>query len=207
MTETLVQQTFQESSYFNKPVPDLGEHRSSRLAYDQGRLEIMTPLPDHEDNKEIIGDLIKILLEAFDLEFRSLGSTTFKKPMAQGVEPNQCFYIEHEAAIRGKARIDLTVDPPPDLVIEIDITSRTALGLYAALGVPELWRFEGGILQINVLVGEGYQAVDESPHFPGLGLRAAIPLYLAESKVVGRNRVMNQFRDWVKGCKAEFDKG
>ncbi|MEA5417830.1 Uma2 family endonuclease [Spirulina sp. CCNP1310] len=192
---------------FEAILADLGEHRSSRLTYDQGQLEIMTPLPEHEDNKEIIGNLVKILLEAFDLEFRSLGSTTFKKPMAQGVEPDQCFYIDHEPDIRGKSRLDLTVDPPPDLVIEIDITSRTAPALYAALGVPELWRFEGGVLQINVLVGDGYQEVEKSPLFPGLALKAAIPLYLAESKVLGRNRVMKQFRDWVRVCQIELGNG
>lgn len=78
---------------FEAILEELGDRRAARLAYDNGILEIMTPLPEHEDNKEIIGDLVKPLLEELDIEFRSLGSTTFKnRIMAQGVEPDQCFY-------------------------------------------------------------------------------------------------------------------
>ena len=106
---------------------ELGEHRAARIAYNRGILEIMTPLPEYEFNKEIIGDLVKALLEELDIEFRSLGSTTFKnQAMAQGIEPDKCFYIENERKIRGKKRLDLTIDPSPDLALEIDITSRTS---------------------------------------------------------------------------------
>ena len=88
----------------------------------------MTPLPEHENDKEIIGDLVKALLEELDIEFRALGSTTFKnQAMTKGIEPDQCFYIEHERSIRGKKNVDLTVDLPPDLALEVDITSRTHL--------------------------------------------------------------------------------
>jgi Uma2 family endonuclease len=133
--------TWQE---FESILNELGDHRSTRIAYEDGTLEMMMPLPEHEDDKEIVGDLIKALLEELDIEFRSLGSTTFKKFQAQGLEPDQCFYIQNERIIRGKKRIDLSVDPPPDLAIEIDVTSRTHPSIYAALGVPELWRFEQG---------------------------------------------------------------
>lgn len=112
----------------------------------------MTPLPEHEDDKEIIGDLVKALLEELDIEFRSLGSTTYKnQAMLKGIEPDLCFYIQNELAIRGKKRLDLTVAPPLDLVIEIDITSRSHSSIYQALGVPELWRFEQDKLQTNLL--------------------------------------------------------
>ncbi|MEA5504320.1 Uma2 family endonuclease [Halotia wernerae UHCC 0503] len=142
---------------------ELGEHRSARVAYDNGILEIMTPLPEHEDDKEIISDLIKVLLEELDIEFRSLGSTTYKKQsMLQGIEPDQCFYIQNEPAIRGKKRLDLTVDPPPDLALEINITSRTHPDIYQALGVPELWRFKQSSLQINVLQDGEYVESDIS---------------------------------------------
>ena len=111
---------------FEAILKDLGEHRSSRVAYDKGTLEIMTPLPEHETNKVLIGDLVKILLEELDIKFWPLGSTTFKnEEMVKGIEPDDCFYIQNEAAVRGKKRLNLTVDPPPDLVLEIDVTSRT----------------------------------------------------------------------------------
>lgn len=187
--------TWQE---FETILDELGDDRGSRLAYDQGLLEIMVPLPEHEDDKEIIGDLIKALLEELDIEFRSLGSTTFKKSTVQGLEPDQCFYIQNERAIRGKKRIDLRVDPPPDLAIEIDVTSRTHTSLYEALLVPELWRFDQGNLQINVLEFGKYKEVLESPNFPGLDLRQMIPHYLGESKILGRNKVLKAFRQQIR---------
>ncbi|XPM60208.2 MAG: Uma2 family endonuclease [Leptolyngbya sp. IPPAS B-1204] len=183
---------------FETILDELGDHRGSRLAYDNGLLEIMMPLPEHEDDKEIIGDLIKALLEELDIEFRSLGSTTFKRPTTQGLEPDQCFYIQNEATIRGKKRIDLTVDPPPDLAIEIDVTSRSHPSIYEALQVPELWRFDQGNLQINRLNFGKYQEVLESPNFPGLDLKQVIPHYLKESKTLGRNKVLKAFRQWVR---------
>lgn len=187
--------TWQE---FETILDELGDHRGARLAYANGMLEMMMPLPEHEDDKEIIGDLIKALLEELDIEFRSLGSTTFKKAQTQGLEPDQCFYIQNEAAIRGKQRIDLTVDPPPDLAIEIDVTSRTHPSIYAALGVPELWQFNQGTLQIHVLQGDRYTLVAESPNFRGFPLASVLPHYLAESKTVGRNKVLKAFRQWVR---------
>jgi Uma2 family endonuclease len=127
-------------SAFEEILAELGEHRAARLSYSQGRLEIMVPLAEHESDKKIIGNLVEILLEEFNLEFWALGSTTFKnEQMIQAVEPDECFYIQHEAAVRGKKRLDLTIDPPPDLAIEIDITSRTQFDNYEQLGVLELW--------------------------------------------------------------------
>lgn len=137
---------------FENILEELGESRAARVSYSKGLLEIMTPLPEHEDDKVMIGDLVKALLEELDIEFRSLGSTIFKnQEMLQAVEADDCFYIQNEAAVRGKKRIDLSIDPPPDLAIEIDITSRTRFNNYEALGVPELWRYDGQKLQINVL--------------------------------------------------------
>lgn len=185
---------------FERILDDLGEHRGTRLAYNCGFLEIMTPLPEHEHNKEIISDLVKVLLEELDIEFCPLGSTTFKKDSLQGLEPDQCFYIQNEAKIRGKNRLDLTIDPPPDLAIEIDITSRTHPKIYAALNVPELWRFEHGKLQINVLKNGAYEVVEESLIFPGFELSKMIPQYLAESKIAGRNATFKKFRKWVQAA-------
>jgi Uma2 family endonuclease len=188
--------TWQE---FEKILEELGEHRAARVAYNRGVMEITTPLPEHEDNKEIIGDLVKALLEELDIEFRSLGSTTFKNPkMAQGIEPDQCFYIQNESKIRGKKRLDLTVDPPPDLALEIDITSRTHPSIYEALKVPELWRFEDNKLQINILQDGCYVESQESLNFPSLPLIQIIPQYLEQSRTAGRNATLKAFRRWVQ---------
>ncbi len=183
---------------FEHILEELGEHRASKIAYHHHILEIMTPLPEHESNKEIISDLIKILLEELDIEFLSLGSTTFKNQfMQQGIEPDNCFYIENEAKIRGKDRLDLTVDPPPDLALEIDITSRTHREIYSILGVRELWRFENGKLEINVLENNNYKQVEYSPHFPNFSLNEFLPYYLQKVKQIGRNKTIKEFRQWV----------
>ena len=179
-------------------IEELGEHRAARIAYDRGILEIMSPLPEHEFDKEIISDLVKALLEQLDVEFISLGSTTFKNQfMAQGIEPDQCFYIQNEAVIRGKKRLDLTIDPPPDLALEIDITSRTHLNIYQGLQVPEVWRFENGILQINLLQNGVYVESKSSLNFPNLPLIEVIPESLQKSRTIGRNATLKAFKNWV----------
>jgi Uma2 family endonuclease len=184
---------------FETILEELGEHRSARIAYDNELLEIMTPLPKHETDKVVIGDFIKAILEELDIEFYPLGSTTFKKEiMGQGIEPDDCFYIQNEDKVRGKERIDLTIDPPPDLALEIDVTSRTYPQIYAALGVPELWRFEKGELEINVLQEQTYIEVEFSPTFPDLPLKEVIPQYLKQVKLIGRNKAMKAFRAWVR---------
>jgi Uma2 family endonuclease len=184
---------------FEEILDELGDHRAARVAYADRDLEIMTPLPEHEDDKEITSDLVKALLEELETEFRCLGSTTFKnEKMAQGIEPDQCFYIQNERIIRGKKRLDLSIDPPPDLALEIDLTSRTHPNIYEKLRVPELWRFEQGTLQINILQGDQYAIASESQIFPGLNLREAIPKYLKQSKTEGRNVTLKAFRKWIR---------
>jgi Uma2 family endonuclease len=184
---------------FENILADLGEHRSARVAYSHGTLEIMAPLPEHESAKEHISDLVKALLEELDIEFLALGSTPFKNElMEQGIEPDQCFYIQNEAAVRGKDRLDLQIDPPPDLAIEIDVTSRTHPDIYRALRVPELWRFEKGALHIYHLQGSNYSEVSESSTFPGLALQTVIPQYARQMKTAGRNRAMKAFRGWLR---------
>jgi Uma2 family endonuclease len=184
---------------FETILAELGEHRASRLSYSNGTLEIIVPLPEHEIGKVLIGDLVKILLEELELEFWSLGSTTLKNSnMAQGLEADDCFYIQNEGAVRGKNRIDLATDPPPDLAIEIDITSRTQLNNYAALGVPELWRYNGRNLQIRVLQDGKYIQADRSLQFPNFPIADLIPEYIGRSKTAGRNVAMKAFRSLVR---------
>lgn len=185
---------------FEQILDELGNSRASRLAYYRGMLEIMVPLAAHEDGKILISNLVEILLEELDIEFRNLGSTTFKRrDMASGVEPDACFYIQHEAVIRGKNKIDANFDPPPDLAIEIDITSVSEIkkSSYEALGVPELWIYDGRSLQIYVLQHQ-YVATHQSQIFPNLPIVEVIPQYVAESKVQGRNAAIKAFRAWVQ---------
>lgn len=139
------------------------------------------------------------MLEIVDHDWESLGSTTFKREeMVAEAEPDDCYYIEHHAAVRGKQRLDLTVDPPPDLVIEVDITSATRLHAYEALGVAEWWRYADEQLTIFVLHGDHYNATDRSPTFPHVPLVEELPRFIALSRTAGTRAMLRAFRTWVR---------
>lgn len=184
---------------FETILTELGEHRAARLSYSNGRLEIMVPLPEHEKAKEIIGDMVKILLSERGINYESLGSTTLKNErMTQAVEPDTCFYIQNSALIIGKNRLDLTVDPPPDLAIEIDLTYRTQFNNYQILGVPELWRYAGGGLKINVLQDGQYVESDSSPTFPDIPIIQLVNRYVQQSQVSASSQAIQAFKTWVQ---------
>jgi Uma2 family endonuclease len=184
---------------YEQILEELGEHRSAKLSYSNGILEIMTPLFIHENTTGLIGDFVKVLLDELELDYELSRSTTFKnQQMNQGVEPDDSFYIKNCFKIRGKERIDLTIDPPPDLAIEIDITSRTQLDNYQILGVPELWRYNGKRLQINLLQNDKYIKSQNSSIFPDFDLVNKIPQLLEQSKQIGSAKILKEFRAWVK---------
>jgi Uma2 family endonuclease len=111
---------------FENLLTDLGESRAARIAYDNGTLEIMTPLPEHEYYKENISIAIQDIAFVLDMDYESLGSTTWRKQAKMaGIEADNCFYFQHEPQIRGKLEYDLNCDPPPDLALEIDLTSKS----------------------------------------------------------------------------------
>jgi Uma2 family endonuclease len=183
---------------FEAILEELGDRRASRLAYSKGTLEIRMPLPKHEKAKAIIGDLVKILLEETETDCENFASSTFKrKDMAQGIEPDDCFYIQNYAQMIGKDRVDLTIDPPPDLAIEVDVTSRTQLDAYRALGVPELWRYEEGNLRIDVLVNGEYRESQVSSTFPDFPVPIIVQ-FVKQSLSAGRSSTLRAFRKWVR---------
>ena len=184
---------------FEALLEEAGEHRATRYAYHDGELEIMSPLAAHENYKTIIRNIVEILLEELNLEFIALGSVTLKSDRAaQAVEPDECFYIQHEAQIRGKERLDLNTDPPPDLALEIDISSRTHFRHYAALGIPELWRYDGRELEILLLDNDSYRVSTASRLFPQFDLQALVPEIVRQSKLEGRTKTLKAFRQEVK---------
>lgn len=178
--------------------------RASRFSYSQGWLELMSPLAVHEFDKKIIGNFVEIILEALNREFIALGSVTLKsQKVKKAVEPDECFYIQHELAIRGKDKIDLSLDPPPDLAIEIDISHRSHFDNYEKLGVPELWRFNGKELEILILENQCYQVSTISRQFPQIPVLQIIPEYLEKCKLEGRNKTMKAFRHLIEEKVAE----
>lgn len=183
---------------FEEILAQLGERRSSRIAYANGILEIMAPLPEHERAKVLLADLVKILLKSQKQRWEPLGSTTFKREgMKAGIEPDDCFYIQNYKAVIGKNRLDLTVDPPPDLALETDLTSKTELDAYAALGVPELWIYQAGKLKINLLQQSKYVESQTSLTFPGIAVVEIIPLFMQRAKEVGVSQALEEFEVFI----------
>ncbi|MBD2176337.1 Uma2 family endonuclease [Pseudanabaena sp. FACHB-1998] len=178
---------------------DLGEHRHSLIAYYKGVLELRMPLAGHERIKVLIGDLLKIILDELALEWESLGSTTFKnKKMQAGIEPDDCFYINNYQAVIGKKRIDLTVDPAPDLVIEVDLTSITQINAYEALAVSEIWRYKNGKLEINLLANSQYVNSTVSKALPNIDVIQGISLFLEKSNEIPMSTLRREFRQWLQ---------
>ena len=178
---------------------EMGERRAARISYSDGWLEIMVPLPEHEKDKEIFGELVRILLDKLEIDFEPFGSTTLKNErMRQAVEPDTSFYIQNQAAVIGKNRIDLNIDPPPDLAIEIDITSRTRFDNYEILGVPELWRYQQQGLEIFLLREGKYVKSQSSPNFPNIPIIELVNEYVRQCLTIGRSQAMRNFRSWVK---------
>jgi Uma2 family endonuclease len=178
---------------------EMGESRAARISYSHGWLEIMVPLPEHEKDKEIFGELVRVLLDQLQIDFEPFGSTTLKNErMRQAVEPDTSFYIQNQAAVIGKNRIDLTIDPPPDLAIEVDITSRTRFENYELLGVPEFWRYTQQGLEINLLQAGKYIKSQSSPNFPGIPIIELVNEYVQQCLTIGRSQAMRNFKSWLK---------
>lgn len=185
---------------FENLLVDLGESRAARVAYDDGSLEIMTPLPEHEYYKEAISIAIQDIAEVLDQDYESLGSTTWKREIKKaGVEPDNCFYFQNEAKIRGKLEFDLSQDPPPDLVLEIDLTSKSLnrFPIYAHLGVPEIWCYDSGELKIYQLQNEEYIEVETSLVFPILPIQE-LPALIEQYRPQGRRAIRRAVRGWAR---------
>jgi Uma2 family endonuclease len=177
------------------------ERPGVRLAYDRGELEIMSPLPEHDDDGRFLGDLVFVLTEELGLALKRGGSTPLRRRRRRGIEADECFWIANAPRMAGRRRLDLRTDPPPDLAIEVDVShsSLDRLSIYAALRVPEVWRLEGDSLIFHVLHPDGtYETAATSRSFP-LACPADLLGFLQQARQAGdENAVMRQFRQWVR---------
>ena len=171
-----------------------------RMVFDRGLLEIEVPSTDHEIVKSFIGRLIEIYTLEADVNLVAVGSATWgKEDLDRGLEADECYYLANATAIAGKRNISLENDPPPDLAVEVDLSSSSIdkLAVYAALGIPEVWRYRGGRLQYFALRGGAYVPVERSLSLPDL------PAEVIERHVALRDQVQDTaasraFRDWVR---------
>jgi len=185
---------------YEKLLDLFAEHPKLRMTYYKGTLELMTPLSDHERFSWTIGRLVAVLSEELGLEILGVKSTTWRsEPKAVGKEADESFYIQNELAVRSKLKIDLTVDPPPDLAIEIDTThsSIDKMAVYTELKVPEVWRYKNGTISINILTDTGYVESETSLAFGSFPVKE-LPKFMQLDPEKGENARMREFREWVR---------
>jgi Uma2 family endonuclease len=171
-----------------------------RMAYDQGRLELMSPSPSHEVIKTLIARMIEAFTEEMGLPMRSLGSTTWKRrELGKGCEADECYYILNHQRVRSRLEVDLSVDPPPDLVVETEV-SRSAvqrMRIYSALGVPEIWRWRKKGLTAYSLADGKYVEREFSLNLPMLRVKD-LDSFLDFELAADETAWILKFRAWVR---------
>jgi len=171
-----------------------------RCTYDDGEMELMTVSWLHEFGKKRLARMIEALTEVLGIDIASGGSLTCRQEeLKQALEPDECYWIEHEEAVRDLTEIDFTRDPPPDLAIEVEISRSTMdrISLYASLGVPELWRWDGKRLTFGVLGPDGqYHESERSLAFPFLPVAEFVRFLTMRGP--SETQIINQFRQWVR---------
>ena len=192
---------FEDASwaFYEQTLCEIGD-RAIRVTYCDGRMEIMSPLPTHEYAKRRLGRMIEMLSFELNMPTVSLSSTTFRREdLAKGLEPDECYYFKNAAKLRADGQLDLTIDPPPDLALEIDITSKSIpkQPIYAALGVPELWRFDGVKLHCLHLINSHYESRDRSLAFPFLN-PADLVQFLTMHSPNDELPILRAFMAWVR---------
>lgn len=144
---------------------------SIRHTFDQGSLEMMSPRKDHDWVKGFLGRIVEATANELNTPLQGICSTTLTNAsLKQGLEPDESYYIANEPAVRGKDDFEPDVDPPPDLVIEVEVTHAAIprLPLFAELGVPEVWRHAGGEIELYALQDGQYEPIERSLSFPFL---------------------------------------
>jgi Uma2 family endonuclease len=188
---------------YERLLDERGDSRVPRLAYDRGDLEIMSPSSEHESVAYFVALLVAVLAEEMQVNAYGVGSTTYRHrrgDIGRGFEPDASFYIRNEERIRGKPRIDLSVDPPPDLVVEVDITSPSLdkFPIYARLGVHEVWRYDGARATIFLLEKGEYVEARQSAALPSL-TSDVLTLFVEESTSLGSTDWLRRVREWARG--------
>ncbi len=178
----------------------LVDSSAPRLTFDRGDLEIRSLSPEHERLNRLLASFVEEASLALGIDVESFGSTTFKRDdLERGFEPDSCFYIANADRVVGRRKIDLRKDPPPDLVIEIDITSASLrkFPIYAQVGVPEIWRYDGVTLAMFKLVGDEYIEIEQSVSVPALNGRELLE-FLEKSRDTPRRALIRAFREWLR---------
>ena len=182
---------------------DMGDRSSVRLVYDRGVLEIRMPSDIHEAINRLLARIVGVLAEELDLPLKEFGSVTLNRSdLKKGAEPDSCFYVQNADRIRGN-RIDISVDPPPDLIIEVDITNSSArsFAVYQQLGIGEVWRYANGVVKIFQLQDGDYIECEFSSIF-GMISGDVLGRFLQMSATENSTSIVRAVRKWLN--KNEF---
>ena len=176
----------------------IGDRRAARLIYDRGVLEVTMPLEDHEFAVRMIELFIRVLVLELGMKLKTMGSTTLdREQLERSAEPDNAYYIQNQPLVSGRT-VDLETDPPPDLVVEVDITHTDIdkLQFYASMGISEFWRFNGEIWRIYQLQGSDYVEVEASPTFSKVP-KGKLYEFLGQAR---QDEVEAElaFREWVR---------
>lgn len=198
VTQKIVLQNVSWQTY-QALLADMGDHRAARLTYDQGTLEIKMPSNLHEIINRLLARMVTTLTEELGLNLKDYGSTTLdREDLEKGVEPDSCFYIQNADRVQG-LNSDTATDPPPDLAIEVDITSSSTrrMGVYKQLGIPEVWRYTKKGLTISQLQNGEYVECEFSPTFAMVS-PALIAQFLQLRETTDDNAVIRTLRTWLR---------
>ena len=185
---------------YEQLLEDLGDSRAAKVCYDQGAIEIMTLSSRHEKAKEIMNTLVKLIRDELEITIESVGSTTIHEEMRDGgAEPDESFYVGEVSHVLGYRDLDFSQDPPPDLVIEIDLTSGSMnkLPIYSRFGVPEIWQAVKFRVHIKILTEDGYEEVSASRLFPFLTAET-LTYFLDLGMKNGESHAARAFRAWLR---------
>jgi Uma2 family endonuclease len=191
--------------FYERVLAEVGD-QPIRVTFSDGSIEIMSPLPEHEWIKKAIASLIDLMVVELNIAMSAFGSSTFRREDKQkGLEPDECYFLKNASRVRGMKQFDPAIHPAPDLAIEVDVTTRSIARqpIYAALGVPEIWRFDGQEIHVLLLRSDGkYSQASASAAFPFLPmdhfLRFALRIENEE-----RTAVLREFQQWVRTLKSD----
>ncbi len=175
----------------------LEDRASIRLRFRDNQILLMSPLPEHGNQADMLGSLIKTLLQYQGRDWHSFDPITLRQAGMPGVEPDACFYIQNYQAILGKQRLDLSQDPPPDLAVEIDLTSVTNINDYCALAIPEVWIYKSHTLYIYQFDQDHYLDAEMSQIFPGFPVKKTFPGYVSRAWQAGSSVALREFTQYL----------
>ena len=178
---------------YEQILAQLQDRAIPRIRFRDNHILLMSPLSEHGNQIDVISDLIKALLRHQGKDWQSFHPITLRYGKEAGLEPDACFYIDNYQAILGKRKLDMSIDPPPDLAIEIDVTSFTRIEDYITLAIPEVWIYKKGELKIYQLENDSYSETDKSKIFPDFPVKQTIPSYVNRAWSVGSSVALREF--------------